>query len=285
MAIKGINTAPIKKDNRLHVMTFKIRDEHSQDRIIYMQLTTLVDFLIILRSRTVKLAQRLENNDEACKAELMAAAEALVANIPQVIESEVMQPDAGNLVMTFAPKMKEDGFSLIMSMQNEQVVMIDIEDAQVEFIIMAIRRAIEVIEDKESMNIIAALLDFILLYFADMSSMDNLNYREVAHEAWKQALFSDHYAVLYCFDTEQGKKILGGTMMKCSAQPGSEELDSVVKRISVLTPGLQALQQKNKICQTFMRKIPTEPGQILTKEFCLKTLHDFCLETQASLSA
>lgn len=285
MAITGINTAPIKKDNRLHVMTFKFRDENRQDRIIYMPLTTLVDFLMVLRSRTLKIAARLAQNDATYKAKTIAQAEALSQNIPAIFEQDVMQPDAGNLVMAFAPKFQEERFSLVMSMQNEQIVMIEIEDLQVEFIILAIRQAIEAIHDHETMNIIASLLDFIQLCFVDLASPDSDDYREISHEGWKQALFTHHVAVLYCFDTEQGQQILAGTMMKCSEEEGSEGLDSIVKRVALMTPGLQALQQKHRLCQTFARKVPTQPGQIVTKEFCHKTLRDFRAEAQASLNA
>lgn len=51
MEIKGINTVPIKQGERLSVMTLKVKDNADNEHLLFMQMSTLVDFLIILNNR------------------------------------------------------------------------------------------------------------------------------------------------------------------------------------------------------------------------------------------
>jgi hypothetical protein len=111
-----------------------------------------------------------------------------------------------------------------LSFTNEKIITLDIDDTQVEFCIIAIQKAIETINDNETMNIIGSLLDFLLLFSVDLTNLDYLNYKEISHELWKQNLFSEYLAVIYCFETERGKEtsaelslklILNLTLKKC----------------------------------------------------------------------
>lgn len=248
MIIKGINTAPIKQGDHLCLMTFKVRDTSDEHRIFYMQVTTLVDFLIILRSRMIKFTQRLTDKDSLYQEKAQDDIKLLTANIPEIVPAEVMQPDPANLIASITPKFKDDQFSLIIILQNEQVVILEINDTQVEFIILAIQKAIETIDDKETMQIIGSLLDFLLFYSVDLTNLEYLNFKVINHEPWKQHLFSDYLAVLYCFETKQGKEILAGTVIKANVQPDSQEAESIIQRVARLVPMLKALLEKYPLC-------------------------------------
>ncbi|PXH97140.1 hypothetical protein DMQ72_11305 [Klebsiella quasipneumoniae] len=283
MIVKGINTAPIKQGDHLFLMSFKVKDANDSDRLFYMQITTLVDFLTILRNRVLRVSERILANGEIYKKKAQVDIESLASNIPEITPAEVMQPNPGNLVTSIAPKFKDDTFSLIVILQNEKVLTLEINDTQVEFIIMAIQKAIETIDDKDTMLIISSLVDFLLIYSVDLSNLQYLNYKEIKHEIWKQHLFSDYLEVIYCFETEKGKEILAGTIIKTNAQPESQEIESIVKRIAHLTPMLKALLETYPLYQTFYQRIPALPAQILTKEDCLNSLYNFCLKTQDTL--
>lgn len=283
MAIKGINTAPIKQGERLFVMTLKVKDHDNNDRMVFMQIPTLVDFLIILRNRMSKVVKRLEERGESYKAELIAVTESLAKNIPEIVQAEVMQPDPGNLIISMAPKFYDEQFKLIAVLNNQSVVTIEIDDSQVEFIILAIQKAIEVADDKESMQTIGAVLDFLMLYNADLANLDNFQYREVKHDPWKENLFSHYMAILYCFNTEAGKQILAGAVIKTDAQPNSAEAEQIIKKLAALNYTIKSITEKSQLCQVFSRIIPSQPEQILTKEDCLKALHRFCVEMQGNI--
>ena len=284
MEIKGINTAPIKQGERLFVMTLKVRDNINNDQIIFMQISTLVDFLVILRNRMSMVSQRLYERGEDYKAGLLAAVESLTNNIPQIIQEEVMQPDSSNLVMSMAPKFFDERFNIVTVLNNQHVVTLEIDDSQVEFILVAIFKAIEAANDKESLQMIGSLLDFIMLYNVNLANLDTLQYREVKHEPWKENIFSHHLAILYCFETEKGKQILAGVMIKTNAQPNTPEANGIIQRLATMTQTIKDFQEKHKLCQVFSRIIPSQNSQILTKDICLRALHSFCLEMQENIA-
>nr|WP_287857840.1 YjeJ family protein [Klebsiella sp.] len=283
--MKGMNTAPIKVDNRFALMTFKFKTNDEQTEIIYMKPDTLVDFLVLLRSRMLNVIQRLGERGEIYKAQLQAVSESLLLHVPEVILTEVQQPDIGRIVTSLAPKIKDEQFTLITILQNEHIISLKIDDSQVEFIILAIQQALTVVEDKEMQQFINSLLDFLLIYSVDLSNMDNLQYRHIDHEKWKQKLFSNYLEVLYCFDTEQGKRILAGTIIKVNSLPDTKETENIITRLTTVVPALKAVMEQYTLCQTFCRILLAQQEQELTLDECLRPLYTFCLETQATLNS
>lgn len=284
MILKGLNTAPIKQGDHLFLMAFKISGTENNGCLFYMQLTTLVDLLIILRSRITKVAQRLVERGNKYEKKIKSDIDILNNNIPEIYYSEVSQPNSMQLVTSIAPKFKDEAISLIIAMQNEKIITIEINDTQVEFFILAIQKAIETINDKETLNILGSLLDFLLLYSVDLTNLDFLNYKEINHELWKHNLYSEYLAVLYCFETERGKVILSGAIIKANAQYDSQEVQHIIHKVAALTPMLKKTQEKYTLYKSFCQKITSDSGQILTKEACLTQLHSFCLKTQAQLN-
>lgn len=284
MILKGLNTAPIKQGDHLFLMAFKISGTENNDCLFYMQLTTLVDLLIILRSRITKVAQRLIERGNKYEKKIKSDIDILNNNIPEIYYSEVSQPNSMQLVTSIAPKFKDEAISLIIAMQNEKIITIEINDTQVEFFILAIQKAIETINDKETLNILGSLLDFLLLYSVDLTNLDFLNYKEINHELWKHNLYSEYLAVFYCFETERGKVILSGAIIKANAQYDSQEVQHIIHKVAALTPMLKKIQEKYTLYKSFCQKITSDSGQILTKEACLTQLHSFCLKTQAQLN-
>lgn len=284
MILKGLNTAPIKQGDHLFLMAFKISGTENNGCLFYMQLTTLVDLLIILRSRITKVAQRLVERGNKYEKKIKSDIDILNKNIPEIYYSEVSQPNSMQLVTSIAPKFKDEAISLIIAMQNEKIITIEINDTQVEFFILAIQKAIETINDKETLNILGSLLDFLLLYSVDLTNLVFLNYKEINHELWKHNLYSEYLAVLYCFETERGKVILSGAIIKANAQYDSQEVQHIIHKVAALTPMLKKIQEKYTLYKSFCQKITSDSGQILTKEACLTQLHSFCLKTQAQLN-
>ena len=284
MILKGLNTAPIKQGDHLFLMAFKISGTENNGCLFYMQLTTLVDLLIILRSRITKVAQRLVERGNKYEKKIKSDIDILNNNIPEIYYSEVSRPNSMQLVTSIAPKFKDEAISLIIAMQNEKIITIEINDTQVEFFILAIQKAIETINDKETLNILGSLLDFLLLYSVDLTNLDFLNYKEINHELWKHNLYSEYLAVLYCFETERGKVILSGAIIKANAQYDSQEVQHIIHKVAALTPMLKKIQEKYTLYNSFCQKITSDSGQILTKEACLTQLHSFCLKTQAQLN-
>lgn len=123
-----------------------------------------------------------------------------------------------------------------------------------------------------------------MFYSVDLTDLDYLKFKEVAHDLWKQKLFSETLAVLYSFETERGKEILAGSIIKANSKADSQEVQNIIQRVASLTPMLKELQSKYPISQTFCQSLSSDPEQMVTKEVCLNQLHAFCLKVKASLA-
>ncbi|WP_368843375.1 YjeJ family protein, partial [Klebsiella quasipneumoniae] len=116
----------------------------------------------------------------------------------------------------------------------------------------------------------------------------------ISESAWEEMtclfapslnLFSHYLGVLYCCETDEGKKIVSGAVVKTSAPHLSEMENSVVVRLIEKSPKLKAMHTALAPCQIFSTIIPSQPGRMLSLEECLRPLHAFYLEKKAELNA
>jgi hypothetical protein len=271
--------------DKLFAMALKVKSQDDKTQMLYMQLDVLTELLTILKSRYRGVHKRAEEEGEVYKNSVIAATTALVNNLPEMESKDVMEPDLGNRIISLALKSKDNRFSLVALLQNDKIATLHLDDTQIEFFFLAIQRAMENVSDKETPREINALLDFLLFYYVDFSNMQKIDYLETPHEGWKQHLFSHYLGVLYCFETEQGKKILSGVVIKTSAPNGSEEEKSIILRIAALSSRMKAIQQEHQLCQYFCHIIPSAPNQMLSMDECLRPLQAFCLDMQKKLDA
>ena len=281
--INGINTGAIKLNDKFFLMAIEIKGDDSFCSTYYMQFDVMVDFLILMRNRAHKALERLGDKGELYKAKIIAEHEKMAMNIPAFEEEELQQPSQSNLIASITPKFSDEHCTLIVMLQNEHIFSLNIADIQAEFFILAIQQALSATNDSETLKQIASILDFLMLYYVDLSDLSYLNYKKIDHEPWKQSLFSQHLAVLYSFEKEQGEELLAGAVIKTNAQPNTEEAKNLVTRIALLAPGLKAIQEQRPLVQTFMQTIPAHRAQVLTLDECMRPLYEFCLETQKNL--
>uniref|UniRef100_UPI0021017B6E YjeJ family protein n=1 Tax=Klebsiella pneumoniae TaxID=573 RepID=UPI0021017B6E len=125
----------------------------------------------------------------------------------------------------------------------------------------------------------------LMCYTVDLTTQPNIDYQQYPQEDWKLNLFSHYLGVLYCCETDEGKKIVSGAVVKTSAPHLSELENNVVTRIIEKSPKLKAMHAELAPCQIFSTVIPSQPGRMLSLEECLRPLHAFYLEKKAELSA
>ncbi|HHD2845780.1 TPA: YjeJ family protein, partial [Klebsiella quasipneumoniae subsp. similipneumoniae] len=109
--------------------------------------------------------------------------------------------------------------------------------------------------------------------------------QQYPQEEWKLNLFSHYLGVLYCCETDEGKKIVSGAVVKTSAPHLSELENNVVMQLIEKSPKLKAMHAALAPCQIFSTIIPSQPGRMLSLEECLRPLHAFYLEKKAELNA
>ncbi|EPY7336382.1 TPA: YjeJ family protein [Klebsiella quasipneumoniae subsp. similipneumoniae] len=281
----GFNTAGITFEDRFLALLLKIKQQNGLCQQYYLQAPILLDLLLILQNRLLVTYKRLHEQGETYKEELIAYNESLIANIPAVEMAEIQQPNPERRIMSITLKPGETESALILVLQNEQICTLCIEDRQVEALLTGIQQALKTIDDQELMRYLTSSFDFLMCYTVDLTTQPNIDYQQYPQEEWKLNLFSHYLGVLYCCETDEGKKIVSGAVVKTSAPHLSEMENSVVVRLIEKSPKLKAMHAALAPCQIFSTIIPSQPGRMLSLEECLRPLHAFYLEKKAELNA
>ncbi len=281
----GFNTAGITFEDRFLALLLKIKQQNGPCQQYYLQAPILLDLLLILQNRLLVTYKRLHEQGETYKEELIAYNESLIANIPAVEMAEIQQPNPERRIMSITLKPGETESTLIVVLQNEQICTLCIEDRQVEALLAGVQQALKTINDQEVLKYLSSNMDFLMCYTVDLTTQPNIDYQQHTQEDWKLNLFSHYLGVLYCCETDEGKKIVSGAVVKTSAPHLSELENNVVTRIIEKSPKLKAMHAELAPCQIFSTIIPSQPGRMLSLEECLRPLHAFYLEKKAELSA
>ncbi|HGO5733066.1 TPA: YjeJ family protein [Klebsiella pneumoniae] len=281
----GFNTAGITFEDRFLALLLKIKQQNGPCQQYYLQAPILLDLLLILQNRLLVTYKRLHEQGETYKEELIAYNESLIANIPAVEMAEIQQPNPERRIMSITLKPGETESTLILVLQNEQICTLCIEDRQVEALLAGVQQALKTINDQEVLKYLSSNMDFLMCYTVDLTTQPNIDYQQHTQEDWKLNLFSHYLGVLYCCETDEGKKIVSGAVVKTSAPHLSELENNVVTRIIEKSPKLKAMHAELVPCQIFSTVIPSQPGRMLSLEECLRPLHAFYLEKKAELNA
>lgn len=281
----GFNTAGITYEDHFMALLLKVQNQNGLCRTYYLQAPVLADLLMALTNRMVIFAYRLQQSGEALKEELLAYNETLIANTPAIDMEEVQNPNPELRIMSITLKPGETESTLILMLQNEQIATLRIDDRQVEALILGIQQALKMVADTKLNEYLALALDFVLLYTVDLTTQPNIEYQQYAQEEWKLNLFNHHLGVLYSYEQEDGKKVLSGAVIKTSVEHQSEFEKSIALRLIAKSQKLKQIHDQHTPYQIFSKVIPSAPGQMLTKDECLKSLHEFFVATKAALEA
>ncbi|MFO5850227.1 YjeJ family protein, partial [Klebsiella pneumoniae] len=271
----GFNTAGITFEDRFLALLLKIKQQNGPCQQYYLQAPILLDLLLILQNRLLVTYKRLHEQGETYKEELIAYNESLIANIPAVEMAEIQQPNPERRIMSITLKPGETESTLILVLQNEQICTLCIEDRQVEALLAGVQQALKTINDQEVLKYLSSNMDFLMCYTVDLTTQPNIDYQQHTQEDWKLNLFSHYLGVLYCCETDEGKKIVSGAVVKTSAPHLSELENNVVTRIIEKSPKLKAMHAELAPCQIFSTIIPSQPGRMLSLEACLRSLPRF----------
>lgn len=281
----GFNTAGITFEDRFLALLLKIKQPNGLCQQYYLQAPILNDLLLILQNRLLATYKRLQEEGEIYKEALITYNESLIANIPAVEMAEIQQPNPERRIMSITLKPGEKESTLILVLQNEQICTLCIEDRQVEALLAGIQQALKTVNDQAVIQYLSSNMDFLMCYAVDLTTQPNIDYQQYPQDDWKLNLFSHYLGVLYCCETDEGKKIVSGAVVKTSAPHLSELENNVVTRIIEKSPKLKAMHAELAPCQIFSTVIPSQPGRMLSLEECLRPLHAFYLEKKAELNA
>lgn len=283
--ITGINTAVIKYENHFLALMLKTQQSDGLYQHYYLQVPELASLLTILHNRMIVVSERLIVEGEAYGKKLRTFSDALVSHTPKIEAEELQQPNPERRVMSLMLKPGGSVSTLITTLQNDLITLLYIDDMLTGPLIVAIQQALLHAGETELIQYFASTVNHLMLYTTRLSSTEAMNYQQYPQDDWKQLLFTHHLAILFCFNTTEGKKILSGAVIKTSADHPSEEENSILLHTLEKYPTLQTTNEDKRACQIFSRIISAQPENILTREECLRSLHAFYLDTQASLNA
>lgn len=281
----GFNTASIKYEDKFLALMLKVKLSNQLCQSYYLQAQALTDLLLVLQHRMAIVLQRLNAEGESYKSELVAFNEQLIENTPVIDMPEVQQPNSERRVISITLKPGDTWSTLILVLQNEQIATLRIDDMQVEALLVGVQQSLKNAGDNELIKNLTSSLESLMLYALDLTNNKNVDYQQYIQDEWKLNLFSHYLGVLYCCETDEGKKIVSGAVVKTSAPHLSELENNVVTRIIEKSPKLKAMHAELAPCQIFSTIIPSQPGRMLSLEECLRPLHAFYLEKKAELSA
>ncbi|HBY9732612.1 YjeJ family protein [Klebsiella pneumoniae] len=281
----GFNTAGITYDGKFLALLLKVKNINGIIHTYYLQAQALTDFLLILQSRMPIIFNRIKENGESYKDELFNYNQDIINNIPALDMNELQNPIPERRIMSITLKPGEMESTLILILQDEKVCTLKIDDKQIEALIIGIQQALKTVGDQAFINHLSSNMDFLICHTIDLRNAPTVDYQQHPQEDWKLNLFSHYLGVLYCCETDEGKKIVSGAVVKTSAPHLSELENNVVTRIIEKSPKLKAMHAELAPCQIFSTIIPSQPGRMLSLEECLRPLHAFYLEKKAELSA
>ncbi|MBE8753666.1 YjeJ family protein [Klebsiella pneumoniae] len=280
--VLGFNTAIIKQNDNFLALALKIKRGDNTCQTYYLQYATLNDLLIILNNQMQRVAHRLIEQGESYREQFREQVESYIKTTPQIEAAEVQSPEPGRRIISLTLKTGKTESTLIAMLQSEQIDIIKIDDMQAELMLLAIRQAFLHAGAEEFISVLESTTDFLMLYAVEIIENSRFSYEQFDHESWKRGLFSHHLAILYCYETEKGKQILSGAVIKTNTPHPSELENGIAIRINERFPKLKSTQEKYPLCQIFSKVIPSSDNMD-TLDACLQPLKAFFLEEQAKL--
>ena len=280
----GFNTASIKYEDKFLALMLKVKQSNQLCQSYYLQAPILADLLLVLQHRMAIVLQRLNAEGESYKNELVAFNERLIENTPTIDIPEVQQPNPEKRIMSITLKPGHTWSTLILVLQNEQIATLRIDDMQVEALLVGIQQSLKHTGDSDLINYLTSSLEGLMLYAVDLKNTSSVDYQQYLQDEWKLNLFSHYLGVLYCCDTEEGRKIISGAVIKTNAAHPSEQENIVVMRLIERSPKLKEVHTQRQPSLIFSQIIPSQPGKMMTLEECLRPLHAFYQQTQAQIS-
>lgn len=281
--LKGFNTAVIKHEDHFLALLLKVKSQNDICQTYYLQAPQLADLCLILQSRINLVAQRISEEGDTYKEKLNNINEIIIAETPEIEISEIEEPDSGQRItsLTFAPG--NASAKIVAVLQNKKTIIFNIDDTQVDALSVAIQQALINSNENDLMQNIYFDMKYLMLYTVDLSKEKSISYQQHIQEDWKTTLYKNYLAILFCFETPQGKKILTGAIVKINSQHPSAETNTIIRRVLDNHSKLNVNDEGYSPHEIYSNIMPTPPGKILTLPECLNALHHFYREMNTKL--
>lgn len=243
--LNGLNTGILMNEQGFVAIAFKVKTSNGQTNLFYMQGEALRSLMMILQNRLVSMHVKIASGQKDKAALIESATQELVNNLPALELKDVEQPDPGCLVSSLSVSLEEDDFKLLLIQKNESLHHIKVADAQIQFMMVAIAKALDNLKNPELVNLLTSGINYAPIYDAEFNQNGSIDYSMVESEHWQLDLFNKYFLIVYGIENQDGFNFKLGAIVKTHAVVNEQELDiiarNLAKRSKRLTPYAQQI--------------------------------------------
>ncbi|PXW44445.1 YjeJ-like uncharacterized protein [Klebsiella oxytoca] len=271
--IKGLNTGLLLHEEKFLAVAIKLETDGDKPSLYYMQATVLKDFLMLLQNRLVNLSQKENMGIDEFKLKIENANKEMAAHIPDIQMSDVQQPNLGLRVVSFSVSSGDEGFNILLSLQNGEMSHIRILDSQLGFILIAVSQTLNNLKDQSIVSYFYTGIDFLPLYDILFQPDGSMDYGQYQFDSWKADIFNNCYLIIFQIKNGDSSELLSGGVLKTNVAAGTEELNNIAKSFCALSKKLQ--QYQPKIINIYTQPLLIDKKSIPSIGESLQPLADF----------
>jgi hypothetical protein len=230
--LNGLNTGILINDEGFLALALKIKTSNGQTNLFYLQGEVLRDLMMVLQNRAVSLHMKAESSQQDITARVESATQELVNNIPVIEARDLEQPDPGCILTSLSVSFDEDDFKLLLIQKNEALHHIKVSDAQIQFVMVAIARALDNFKSVNLLTQLTSGINYAPVYDAEFNPNGTMDYSILQNEHWKLDLFNQFTLIIYGIENKDGLELKFGAVIKTHAATNEQELDVIARNLA-----------------------------------------------------
>lgn len=230
--LKGLNTGILTHEEGFLALALKVTISNDQTHLFYFQAEALRDLMMILQNRLLSLQNNTTLDQQELVALIEKANQELVNHLPVIEQKDVEQPDPGCIVTTLSASLEEQGFKLLFILKNETVHHIKVSDTQLQFMMMGIAKALDLIKNVDLIGLLTANINYAPVYDAEFKQNGAIDYSLIEIEQWKLELFNQFMLIIYGVENKDGLELKLGAVIKTHAAINEQEIDIIARNLA-----------------------------------------------------
>lgn len=271
--LNGWNTGIIMREESFLALALKIKTSTGQTHLFYLQGDVLRDLMMILQNRLLSIQINAANSQQDMTALCETAAQELMNNLPVIELKDVEQPDTGCIVSSLSVSFDDHGFNLLFILKNEALHHIKVADAQIQFMMVALARALDNVKGITLIGLLTAGINYIPVYDAEFKQDGSIDYSMIESEQWKLDLFNQFTLIIYGIENKDGLQLKFGAVIKSHTAINEQEIDVIARNFASKSKRLMQYTHQLAIIKT--KSLAFDKGGIPSPQEALQPLAEF----------
>lgn len=230
--LNGLNTGILMNEQGFLAIALKMKTSNGQTNLFYLQGDVLRDLMMVLQNRIVSLHTKVVSGQQDFTAHVENANQELVNNLPVIEQKDLEQPDPGCIVNSISVSLGDDDFKLLLIQKNEALHHIKVSDTQIQFLMVAIARALDNVKNADLIDLLTAGINYVPVYDADFKQDGTIDYSMIETEHWKLDLFYQFVLIIYGIENQDGFELKFGAVIKTHSAVNEQVIDSIARNFA-----------------------------------------------------